>query len=316
MEGVGDGSKDLEFTSMEEEGRWLRGAFVACMKSHFSWDDHGEELSSECVGKLKVRYLGDNLLLIQGEKEDDTAKVLNGFDEWTDVWFEWWRSWQPTDVCQKRKVWTRWRGVPLQAWSSRFFELGCLLFSRMEAMHGVTEKRIRLDEAYIKVSTGFASVDRFLTCRIDRALFTIKVEEINCMDSEADGHQSGVCRSELESIFFESEVWSEDESVEALAGIHSATVNGDAPSVNGGRESSCSDTRDKSPTGKYTLGIGISVDNNDEGKAFKNIAGLENEVEDRANASTFSRDEGGSGLGLEGILEVEGPLVKEKAQAR
>lgn len=51
--------------------------------------------------------LGSNMVLIQGDKGEETAELLKKFDEWTAFWFEWWREWEKTDINLNRIVWTR-----------------------------------------------------------------------------------------------------------------------------------------------------------------------------------------------------------------
>lgn len=66
-EGVGEQrAETLVFHPTEEEGRWLKRAHIGLLKDHYSWEDHGEELQAECGGKLRLRDLGNNLILILG----------------------------------------------------------------------------------------------------------------------------------------------------------------------------------------------------------------------------------------------------------
>lgn len=44
---------------------------------------YGEELQAECVGKLKLTYIGNNLVLIQREKVGTTEEVIKGWTSGT-----------------------------------------------------------------------------------------------------------------------------------------------------------------------------------------------------------------------------------------
>lgn len=199
----GEGGEDevniLQFQSSEEEGRWLTGAFTGHLKGEFCWKEHGEELQSEGAGRINVRDLGSNMILIQSCSEKSTEEEILALDEWASFWLDWWRPWSYTDANLRRVIWTRWIGTALQAWSLRFFCLGCSSFGSLIELHEVTKQRVRLDEAYVRISVGLASIDRIIKCRIDGAEFKIKIEEIKCMDEETNLKQIGVSDSDSDS---------------------------------------------------------------------------------------------------------------------
>lgn len=97
----------FSYQSMEEEGLWLRNACTGKLREKFSWCDHGEEIQRECGASLKITHLGSRLVLLQSGSDTKTEEVLEGFDEWTSFWFDWWRPWSPTDVNRSREVWTK-----------------------------------------------------------------------------------------------------------------------------------------------------------------------------------------------------------------
>lgn len=230
--GGGERIETLEFQSTEQEGQWLKGAHIGYLKEKFSWNDHREELRSECAGILSLKNIGNNLILLQSEREQDTAEVIKGLDEWSEFWFEWWREWRKSDVCQNRIVWTKWIGVPLQAWSERFFGLGCSKFGRLVEMHEVTANKVRLDHAFIKVSTGLSSVDRCFPCKINGVQFSIRIEEFNGFEKEE--WVGGESESDFDSS--EAESWPDVDSIEALLKYSSdGNFDGDS-SVNDGEE--------------------------------------------------------------------------------
>lgn len=78
---------------------------------------------SECGNRLKLTSMGGGMVLIQSGSDKNTSEVLEGFDEWSRSWLKRWKPWEGPDVNRSRKVWTRWVGVPLQAWNPRFFSL-------------------------------------------------------------------------------------------------------------------------------------------------------------------------------------------------
>lgn len=179
-----EGERRKGFWSSEEEGSWLRGAFTGRLRDDFLWKFHGEEMQNECIGKLKLVDMGDRLVLIRSESARNTQDELSGFGEWAKNWLEWRRPWRVTDVNQHRLVWTRWLGVPLQAWSHRFFSWGCSKLGRVVEMHEFTESRQKLDAAYVQILTRLSSLEGVLSCKIDGRSFNIRIEEIRGVDKE------------------------------------------------------------------------------------------------------------------------------------
>lgn len=181
LAGVCNYAKDfppLSFQSNSAEKEWLRDAFTARLKTGFSWQEHGDKMKSKCAGLLRLRHLGGNLILIHGVMELSTSEALKGLDDWSQHWFEWWIKWQASDVNRSRIVWTRWIGVPLTAWSARFFESGSKSFGRMVEIHESTEKKTRLEDAFVKVETDCSLVNRALNCSVDGERFSIKIDEL------------------------------------------------------------------------------------------------------------------------------------------
>lgn len=224
----------LQFQSEDGEREWLRHAFTGRLKDTFSWKDHSEELQQECGGKLVLTNMGNQMILIQSATEETTDKMLTGFDEWSKFWMDWCKPWSSIDVNQYRSVWTRWIGIPLHAWSLRFFRLCSSRFGRLEELHDVTLIKSRLDEAYVKVSTGLASIDRIMQCNIDGASFQIRVEEIRCMESINHLKIMEDSASETDSDTSEEREWSGGAPAPAMMGTCSDFDDDDVESVQGG----------------------------------------------------------------------------------
>lgn len=98
--------------------------------------------------------MGNRLVFIQSESERPTEIMMKGLNEWTRFWWEWRRPWEVSDVSQHRLVWTRWTGVPLQAWTDHFFSLGSSKIGKMVELHDMTKGKKMLDAAYVKIKTG------------------------------------------------------------------------------------------------------------------------------------------------------------------
>ncbi|KAL6583818.1 hypothetical protein OROMI_003107 [Orobanche minor] len=220
--GVQEGEEDGEeggfvFLSAEDDKKWLEGAVTGHLKDSFSWEKSGEELQSECSGSLKITSMGNNLLLIQTENESETESILNGFEEWTTFWLDWWHPWRCSDFNQRREPWTKWTGIPLHAWSESFFKEACNRFGLMVELAEATKLRQRLDVAVVKVRTGLESIDRLLDCKIDGVWYKIRIEEISQAEMEFLEEMGEVVESwsDSEAIFDPNNETPDDASVEA-----------------------------------------------------------------------------------------------------
>lgn len=67
------GTEDLLFQSTEEESQWAKECYTGFLKMTFSWEEHANELRSECGGLLKLRSLGGNLVLLQKSSNGEGA---------------------------------------------------------------------------------------------------------------------------------------------------------------------------------------------------------------------------------------------------
>ncbi|XP_057779726.1 uncharacterized protein LOC130998315 [Salvia miltiorrhiza] len=174
--------EQLIFQPMVDEVEWLQDAFTGYLKTDFVWEEVKDEINCECAGRIKVTTLGSNMVLVQSFCEQSVDEVLKDFDEWRVFWFQWCRPWRNIDVNPQRIIWTRWLGVPLNAWNPRFFNLACSKFGLVLKLEEGTRYREKLDEARIQISTGLQSVDRVLNCRINGVAFKIRIEEVRYLD--------------------------------------------------------------------------------------------------------------------------------------
>lgn len=144
-----EGGKVTGFLSLEEEGKWLRGALTSKLKEEFLWKFHGEDMQNDCVGKLILSNMGDRMVLIRSETEKTTEEDIGEARDWAVSWMEWWSPWRSTYVNQRRLVWTRWLRLPLQAWTRRFFNWACSKVGRVVEVRESTELWRNLDMAYV-----------------------------------------------------------------------------------------------------------------------------------------------------------------------
>lgn len=81
----------VRFSTTEEERSWLKDCWTGLLKEDFSWHSHIEELLSECGGYVRIRYIGDNVVIMHNNSAKPLKEMIEGLDEWFSYWFEWCR---------------------------------------------------------------------------------------------------------------------------------------------------------------------------------------------------------------------------------
>lgn len=151
---------------------------MGLLKLEFSWEEDNEEIQGECGVKLKLTFMGDNVILIQNNSGISMGDLSKEMEEWVGHWLEWVRLWQEQDVCHRRRLWTRWIGVPLHAWCNRFLRLASSNIGTFIKLDTPTENRERLDIARVLVSVSFFNdINIVFQTRINGQVFKIKVME-------------------------------------------------------------------------------------------------------------------------------------------
>lgn len=176
-----------------------------------------------------------------------------------------------------------------------------LKFGRLEELHEATKNRRRLDEAYIKVSTGLATIDIIMNCTIDDASFQIRVEEIRCLDNINHLKVLEDSESEDDSITMgEQREWSGDDSAKAMMGFSSNLDNEVEGSVQGGFAGRPSPQPQGRKVAACTLELKKSARHNNEGVSIQMLAGLE-----AYNVGMTPSDAGPFQSGLNNLEEVD-----------
>lgn len=168
----------VQYESKVEEKSWLEHCYTCMLRTGIDWEEHAEEMISECGNCLTLTYMGDNVVLIQSRMRNNIKELLEDWDEWIRYWFEWVRPWKPIDVCHKRLVWTRWVGVPLHAWSSSFFELVSRKLGSFVKLDERSRNKLRLDFARVLISVPYLDdVNQIISVKVDDRLFSVKILE-------------------------------------------------------------------------------------------------------------------------------------------
>jgi len=96
---------------------WMNNSLVGRMMNEFNFELLQEECVKGGMNMFKVRFLGDNLVLLTPKaviRMEDIVKLNN---EWFESIFEEFKPWTATSVVGYKIVWVRCYGLPFPLWS-------------------------------------------------------------------------------------------------------------------------------------------------------------------------------------------------------
>ncbi|KAL6571982.1 hypothetical protein OROMI_012940 [Orobanche minor] len=105
----------IQYNSGAGEKEWARACYVGLLRRNVSWAVNGEEIQGECGSLIKLRFLGDDVVLLENTSDKSFEVLMEELDVWFKQWWEWCRPWKEADVFENRIIWTRWYGVPIHA---------------------------------------------------------------------------------------------------------------------------------------------------------------------------------------------------------
>lgn len=165
----------MSYVSDQKDIDHLRKCFTGSLKENILWCDVGDLIRELCGNEIRASYLGGDLVLFQPESKSMIGLgELEGFLEW----FDYIREWNENDVNNRRIVWTKWYGVPLQAWNSEFFSLVASKFGRMERIDQNTINRKCLQRVRVMIRTPYHKISsKPFPVNIDGKTFFIRIKE-------------------------------------------------------------------------------------------------------------------------------------------
>jgi len=125
--------KGLSFKTQQHVLPWMEMSAVGKLRDDKNVDQLEEELVTRGMNMLRVRVLGDNLVMLtprEGEKMENIIKVNS---EWVDSVFESIKPWSISSGPSHKSVWVRCYGLPLPFWNKDCFTklIGALAPSAM-----------------------------------------------------------------------------------------------------------------------------------------------------------------------------------------
>ncbi|GLU08672.1 hypothetical protein SLE2022_255710 [Rubroshorea leprosula] len=176
--GMGKSWVGLEYNAKPEDYAWLEGCFVGLAHSVEMVRNLQEKFYMEGYFSCRIRAMGGRMVLLDGEDKEELKDLVELAADWLGQWFEEVRPWKPEMVAKERFVWIRCQGVPLNAWSTEFFEkMGCS-WGRFIFLDDSTSKRRRFDIARFLISTQIMDTIKVSRqVKINGSLYNLKFSE-------------------------------------------------------------------------------------------------------------------------------------------
>jgi len=85
---VKEGWKGIEFETKETYMKWLSESFIGRLKDYITMETFKEEMLKGGMGFLRIRSLGDNMVLTIGERAEEVGKIIVENRGWFEKLFE------------------------------------------------------------------------------------------------------------------------------------------------------------------------------------------------------------------------------------
>lgn len=175
--------KGFSFSTSDNEKEWLNNCMIGCLKKDLVWMLDGDRIQEELGADIELSYLGGDRVLLKPNNVEDVRFFMNEQQNRLERWFSDISEWNNNKVDNNRVVWTIWFGVPLEAWTPRFFNL---LSTKMGSIVRIDEDTLshhNLQFVRILIKTPYVEIPREpLQVMIDGKLHNIiiKEEAISC----------------------------------------------------------------------------------------------------------------------------------------
>ncbi|GKV16062.1 hypothetical protein SLEP1_g26767 [Rubroshorea leprosula] len=168
----------IEYNAKPEDYAWLEGCFVGLVHSVEMVHNLQEKFYMEGYFSCQIRAMGGRMVLLDCEDKEELKDLVELAADWLGQWFEEMRPWKPEMVAKERFVWIRCQGVPLNAWSTEFFEkMGCS-WGKFICLDDNTSKRRRFDIARFLISTQIMDTIKVSRqVKINGNLYNLKFSE-------------------------------------------------------------------------------------------------------------------------------------------
>lgn len=106
----------------EEVAPWLKNSLIGKLRRVDLLNSIPEMFVLEGIICVRVRYMGDNFVLITGVEGMNVKEIWEQADDWFNDIFEAIYPWSPKSMPKQRIIWLRCEGISLHLWKVSFFQ--------------------------------------------------------------------------------------------------------------------------------------------------------------------------------------------------
>ena len=167
----------MEFTCEEVNLEWLRESMVGWVKDPLKFQEVQEAFLVEGMSSTKIRYLGDNMVLLSGDDGEKLSLNVEENQDWLSEIFIDLKPWNKSIFPGVRLVWTWVSGLPLYLWSEDCFRKILMSVGSVVDMAEETKKLLSTESARVLVRTSANSIDLVRKIKINGVLWEVRAKE-------------------------------------------------------------------------------------------------------------------------------------------
>ncbi|KAK7382712.1 hypothetical protein VNO80_01727 [Phaseolus coccineus] len=181
-----------------EEKEWMKRSYVEYLNETTDNEDIKNFFFLNGANFIRLRYLGDNVMLLTPEGETSVEDMIKENKEWLEEFFDDIRPWDNSVTVGKRRVWVRVWGIPFHLWEWSVFVSTVINIRNLLAVDEITENHDELQYARLLVSIPFVAKARSSKrMMINGTIYQICIEEdLICCDNLKQTNKDEVSWSE------------------------------------------------------------------------------------------------------------------------
>nr|KYP61461.1 hypothetical protein KK1_015951 [Cajanus cajan] len=138
----------------QQQEAWLEGSWIGYLKDVTMFNKMKEAMLLNEPEEVKLRYLGDDMVLITGLEECKMQQKIKDEEDMFSTWFHSVQKWNTNLRPGNKLVWVKIIGIPLQVWNDECFAKAVAVLGEHVATAKETSSFSKLDAAKVFIRTG------------------------------------------------------------------------------------------------------------------------------------------------------------------
>ncbi|KAK7342420.1 hypothetical protein VNO80_25371 [Phaseolus coccineus] len=130
-----------------EEKEWMKRSYVGYLNETIDSEDIKNCFFFNGANFIRLRYLGDNVMLLTPEGETKVEDMIKENKEWLEDFFDDIRPWDNSITVGKQRVWVKGWGIPFHLWEWSVFVNTVINIGNLFAVDKITENYDELQYA-------------------------------------------------------------------------------------------------------------------------------------------------------------------------